>query len=251
MKKIQGHNCELIFDEPEYEIAKQYKWYIDSRRNTYAKIAGKKISTSKIIFNIPNGYVTWFANGNQCDFRQENIKIITRNEQARLRIHGKKSKFHNVCYNPQNNSWFVGVKKEKVIYGGSYKTEEDAAIAADYYNFTIYQNMEEMNFKWKSDDELKAAFEELQNKYGSNMSERITISHQGVIQKKAKPKSSKYVGVMKCKGGNRIKEWTAEIKKDRKRYSLGYHMTEEEAARAYDEKAKELYGENAKLNFPE
>jgi hypothetical protein len=35
-----------------------------------------------------------------------------------------------------------------------------------------------------------------------------------------------------------------------KSQNLGYFATEEEAARAYDAKARELYGEHARLNFP-
>jgi hypothetical protein len=43
------------------------------------------------------------------------------------------------------------------------------------------------------------------------------------------------------------KPWRAEITKDRKRYILGYFLTPEEAHRAYIEKAKELFGEFARL----
>ena len=32
--------------------------------------------------------------------------------------------------------------------------------------------------------------------------------------------------------------------------NIGYFNDEEEAGRAYDAKAKELYGEQARLNFP-
>lgn len=46
------------------------------------------------------------------------------------------------------------------------------------------------------------------------------------------------------------KKWVARINKDGKRYFLGGHLTEIEAAKAYDVKAKELYGTFAHLNFP-
>lgn len=45
--------------------------------------------------------------------------------------------------------------------------------------------------------------------------------------------------------------WTARIGYKMKRIYIGNYATKEEAARAYDEKAIELYGDYAALNFPE
>lgn len=42
--------------------------------------------------------------------------------------------------------------------------------------------------------------------------------------------------------------WNARIFHNQKRYSLGYHPTQETAALAYNQKAKELFGEFACLN---
>lgn len=76
---------------------------------------------------------------------------------------------------------------------------------------------------------------------------------------KKKNTSSKYKGVhyFKVKNTERYKlkekyilprPWTASITKDKKEYALGYFETEELAAIAYNKKAKELFGEFAKLN---
>lgn len=45
-----------------------------------------------------------------------------------------------------------------------------------------------------------------------------------------------------------LKYWVAEIKKDRKRFSLGYYKDIKDAVLAYNNKAKELFGEFAYIN---
>jgi hypothetical protein len=45
--------------------------------------------------------------------------------------------------------------------------------------------------------------------------------------------------------------WHSQIKENGRQVTIGYFDDEEAAARAYDAKAKELYGEFAALNFPE
>jgi hypothetical protein len=53
------------------------------------------------------------------------------------------------------------------------------------------------------------------------------------------------------KGVNYCRGWRARITVDGKHRGLGYHATEEAAARAYDRAARQLFGEFARLNFPD
>lgn len=46
-------------------------------------------------------------------------------------------------------------------------------------------------------------------------------------------------------------KWQASIKKNQKRYHIGYYFDEDEAAKAYENYAKKFFGEFACLNFPE
>lgn len=50
--------------------------------------------------------------------------------------------------------------------------------------------------------------------------------------------------------GNRIKIWKARIRFKNNLIDLGSYKTKQEAAKAYDKKAFELYGKDCYLNFP-
>lgn len=64
----------------------------------------------------------------------------------------------------------------------------------------------------------------------------------------AKGSSSRYLGVTLCKKSFR---WTAYICPDGTKVHLGNFRSEEEAARARDKAAKDMFGPYARLNFPE
>ncbi|MCK5610847.1 HNH endonuclease [Candidatus Pacearchaeota archaeon] len=73
-----------------------------------------------------------------------------------------------------------------------------------------------------------------------------TSSQNNANRKPLKGKTSKYKGVHWDK---RMKKWRARMNPKPKIIHLGYFGREIEAARAYDKKALELYGEFAYLNF--
>jgi len=75
-----------------------------------------------------------------------------------------------------------------------------------------------------------------------------TRAENGRNRGKQKNNTSGYKGVYWAKSNKR---WRAQIKKDNKLIHIGMFDILEEAARAYDAKAKELFGEYAQLNFPE
>ena len=82
----------------------------------------------------------------------------------------------------------------------------------------------------------------------SNLREASSADNQANQKKQSKQTSSFYKGVYLFKRDNK---WMAYINREGKRYHLGYFNSQEEAAVAYDKKAKDLFGEFAKLNFPE
>lgn len=73
----------------------------------------------------------------------------------------------------------------------------------------------------------------------------VTPAQNSANQNKASNMSSKFKGVCYYK---KLNKYRAYVNHNGKRINLGYHLTENEAAIAYNTKALELFGEYAKLN---
>lgn len=83
-----------------------------------------------------------------------------------------------------------------------------------------------------------------------NQRENLRIcTHKNNSRNVSIRKGRKYKGVSN-RGGKLAKPWRAYVSDNGKFVSLGYFATDEEAARAYDLKARELFGDYAALNYP-
>jgi hypothetical protein len=128
-------------------------------------------------------------------------------------------------------------KRNKTFYARGYVGEKGKK-AKRYMHRVITNASEEMEVDHEDHDGL--------NNRRYNI--RVCTHHQNQMgQDSVRGTSSQFKGVtwQKKKG-----KWRTQIMYEKKLINLGYFLDEIEAAKAYDKKAKELFGEFAKFNFP-
>lgn len=80
---------------------------------------------------------------------------------------------------------------------------------------------------------------------------RIASPNDNRRNRKMLPNNTSGFRGVQTNAQSKTKPWKAIIRENYKHIYLGAFATAEEAARAYDAKARELHGEYASLNFPE
>jgi len=133
----------------------------------------------------------------------------------------KKNKYWQVqiTHKQKSKIYFV----HRIIY--CLKTKQDPGL-----NYIDHQSNKQNNLKIR------------QATPGQNQANRNKIATYA-----NKKVSSQYKGVTWDKNRNK---WMAAVMQKGVRYNLGRFEREEEAAHAYDKKAKELWGDYANINFP-
>jgi group I intron endonuclease len=141
------------------------------------------------------------------------------------------SKYNGVAYDNRRKNWtsFVNFRKE-FVHIGCFENEEDAAKARDIEIIKDkYSGLFELNFP------------ELRYQY---------LTGKIIINKNQKPetksRTSKFIGVSFHR---KSKKWRSRLYHCNKAYLLGYFNDEIDAAIAYNQKAKEIFGKEAKLNI--
>ena len=148
MKKIKLHGRHgkgkfALVDKDDFESLNQWRWHLSTQG--YVK-RSKNLGNGKwkwyfmhsCILKVPNGFENDHKNRNKLDNRKANLRICTKTQNIANRVARSKSGYKGVkkC---SKNSWRAMIQRDnKMVYLGSYKSPEEAALAYDMAAATLH-----------------------------------------------------------------------------------------------------------------
>jgi hypothetical protein len=230
---------EIKVDKDLWNELSKYKWYIDNRDYVAAYVSTSNIRRMHHmvmdlkgvdISDIDPNKVIDHINNDRLDNRFCNLRIntISGNNHNRIKKENATSKYMGVHYFPRDDNWMAQISKDhKYHFIGYFDSQEDAALAYNIKARELYGEFSNLNDIVETEENINKIIEQINN------------------PKKRKNATSKFRGVSFSK---RDKKWNASISKSKIEYKLGRFETQEAAAKAYNQKAIELYGQVPKYN---
>jgi hypothetical protein len=144
------------------------------------------------------------------------------------------SEYNGVTFDKKYNKYRVSVYPSgQQVYVGTFSFEEEAAEHADMASILLVPNSIRLNFENKREE------------YNKKLSDGYNP-----IKSKKVARKSKYVGI--SFNDNQHSKWTAYVTtSNSERIHLGSFMTENEAVEIRDLAMLKIYGEDAKINYPD
>ncbi len=132
LRHRNGEACGIcMVDTEDYELVKNYSWYLTDQGYVKAKFAGKNVSIHRLITGAPHDKVVDHINHNTLDNTKLNLRVCTRSQNQR-----------NMRVRSDNNSGKAGVRyhkkwgwqaytfsQGKQHHIGWFKTKQDAVNA--------------------------------------------------------------------------------------------------------------------------
>jgi len=222
-----------LVDDEDFERVNAYFWTASVGGNgniiVTSNINDSCVTLNRFIVGCTRKEVVAFKNNNPLDCTKENLWITQKGKHVRSGKgqRGTSSKYKGVSWRKKSKKWVAQIRangKNKNL--GSFANEDEAALA---YNEAALLYFGEHSY---------------QNVIGEdNSSKKHQIKKVHQLRRK---NETGFKGV-KVQGN----KYQSRIRVNNKYVHLGTFDTPKQAAKAYDRKAYELYGDKAVLNFPE
>ena len=131
MKKIKLTKGKFaLVDDSDFEWINQWHWYLSDKGYAIREFKGKPINMHRLINNTPKGLETDHINRNRIDNRRENLRTVTKSQNATfLRSIGKNNTSGRigVYWRKERKKWRVQISiNKKYIYLGHFNDIKEA-----------------------------------------------------------------------------------------------------------------------------
>lgn len=212
-----------IVDAADYKWLNQRKWYAARSRDSYyasTKINEKQVLMHRLIMGVSDPRILVdHADMDTLNNRRGNLRLAT-NSQNRCNTGPFKNNKSGIkgVYQKKCGRWIAKINiNHKLFWLGTFESKEDAAAAYNQAAATMHGEFARGSEHIAHGDAMDAR--------------RIRISSTG------------FRGVDKVG-----RHYVARLYKAGQHHRIGPFMCAEDAARAYNKKALELYGDKAKIN---
>lgn len=233
----------IIVDDEDFIFLSSKKWSTHNGRYAYNYYEGGFMH--RVIMGLTSNNKKLFVdhiNHNTFDNRKENLRIVTNKQNDYNRRKDKRNKsgykgvyIHSYISKKTGDKvirYVVQIEKDGKKYSGGkhFYTAEEAALKYNELAKELFGEYAYLN-------EIKTVGRYISNKkYVINKHNKT--GYVGVRERKYVSKTTNKISI----------KYIAYIQKDGKRYTSKVFKTKNEAAQWYNDKAVELFGENAYLN---
>ncbi len=230
----KGQNRLIFIDAEDEPLISQYRWYDNGRYAISPVVIDGKRTTllmHRVILNPPREMEVDHIDGNGFNNCRANLRFASRTEnmQNTSPISDKSSQYKGVYFSKERNTWNAYITVNgKHLHLGIFATEYAAAQA---YNEAATKHFGEFARPNRLPTQ-SPLHDSPVTRLADYRPDRVT-PYRGIS---FHPKSQNY---------------QSRITINKRRISLGYYATAEEAARAYDKAARSFHGSLAIVNFPD
>ncbi len=149
MIKITRKGQDILFDDEDWILVKGYVIHIDSKGYGATTHNGKTTRLHRLLMSPQKGEIVDHKNQNKLDNRRNNLRITTRNGNARnskFRSHNT-SGFRGVHFCKQTGRWRAEIRiNGKGLKLGRYDRAIEAAYAYDFAAIIHHREFAVLNF---------------------------------------------------------------------------------------------------------
>lgn len=227
--------------DPDVYLSQRHRrWYRNSRGYAVCFDGPEIVYLHREITEAAPGQFVDHTNGNKLDNRRANLEIVTRTQNNRRRrvvnsasgykgVHQRSETRFTARIHCQGRQYYLGTYLDAHTAALAYNRAAGKLFGHDGFLNPVGGRLSESDAEYV-DDKLA----------GRPRSPR----YRG--RKRVQKRPSPFRGVYWERG-----RWRAKIGHQGKKVHLGYFDDEVPAAQAYDEAARRLHGERARLNFPQ